>query len=192
MPDLPPWYPDSEESKPAPMPLLLVQGFLNTIEVADQSDQLADREVAATWLRSAGLIETRSRLSSRELQQARDVRAAVRGLLEPGGEEMIPDAGAAALRSLAADHRARLSVSDAGTVAIENARREDLGDALFELLLIIHGAQEDGSWSRLQVCANHECRWVFYDRSRNRQGHWCDMAICGNRIKNRQLRARRR
>jgi predicted RNA-binding Zn ribbon-like protein len=192
MPELPPWYPDSEETKPAPMPLLLVQGFLNTIEVADQSDQLADREVAATWLRDAGLIETGSRLADRELQQARDVRAAMRGLLEPGGGEMSPDAGAAALRSLAADHRARLSVSNAGTVAIENARREDLGDALFELLLIMHGAQEDGSWSRLHVCANDECRWVFYDRSRNRQGHWCDMAICGNRIKNRQLRARRR
>ncbi|MBV9917386.1 MAG: CGNR zinc finger domain-containing protein [Solirubrobacterales bacterium] len=29
-------------------------------------------------------------------------------------------------------------------------------------------------------------------RSRNQQGHWCDMAVCGNRIKNRKLRARRR
>jgi predicted RNA-binding Zn ribbon-like protein len=114
------------------------------------------------------------------------------GLLAPGGGELSQGAGAAALRSFAADHRARLSVSDGGTVAIENAQREDLGDALFELLLIIHAAQEDGNWSRLHVCANAECRWVFYDRSRNRQGLWCDMAICGNRIKKRQLRARRR
>ncbi|MBV8956085.1 MAG: CGNR zinc finger domain-containing protein [Solirubrobacterales bacterium] len=174
------------------MPLLLVQGFLNTIEVADQTDHLADGEVAAAWLRAAGLIGTGSRLSVRELQLARDVRAGMRGLLEPGGGEVRPDAGTAALRSLAGDHRARLRVSDAGAVGIENARSEDLGDAFFEHLLIIHGAQEDGSWSRLRVCANPDCRWVFYDRSRNRQGHWCDMAVCGNRIKNRKLRARRR
>jgi predicted RNA-binding Zn ribbon-like protein len=44
----------------------------------------------------------------------------------------------------------------------------------------------------LKVCANSECQWAFYDRSRNQQGNWCDMAVCGNRLKNRQLRARRR
>jgi len=63
---------------------------------------------------------------------------------------------------------------------------------LFDLLLIIRRAQQDGSWSRLKVCANPDCRWAFYDRSRNQQGNWCNMALCGNRLKNRQLRARRR
>lgn len=65
-------------------------------------------------------------------------------------------------------------------------------DALFELLLIMRAAQEQDTWSRLRVCANDECRWAFYDRSKNRQGHWCNMAVCGNRLKNRELRARRR
>jgi predicted RNA-binding Zn ribbon-like protein len=51
---------------------------------------------------------------------------------------------------------------------------------------------ETGSWSRLKVCGNSECRWVFYDRSRNQQGRWCEMAVCGNRLKNRAFRARRR
>jgi predicted RNA-binding Zn ribbon-like protein len=40
------------------------------------------------------------------------------------------------------------------------------------------------------VCANDECRWAFYDRSHSRRGAWCDMATCGNLIKNRNLRAR--
>jgi predicted RNA-binding Zn ribbon-like protein len=57
---------------------------------------------------------------------------------------------------------------------------------------IIRHAEEEGSWSRLRACANPDCRWVFYDRSRKQQGHWCDMAVCGNRLKNRTLRARRR
>ncbi|WP_075290355.1 CGNR zinc finger domain-containing protein [Pararhizobium arenae] len=34
---------------------------------------------------------------------------------------------------------------------------------------------------RLKVCPN--CQWLFIDRSRNRSRSWCDMAICGNRVK---------
>ena len=46
----------------------------------------------------------------------------------------------------------------------------------------------DGSWSRLKACRNPECHWAFYDRSHAGRGAWCDMAVCGNRIKNRNLR----
>jgi predicted RNA-binding Zn ribbon-like protein len=63
---------------------------------------------------------------------------------------------------------------------------------LIELLLIIRDAQRDGSWSRLKACGNDECQWAFYDRSRNHGGTWCDMASCGNMLKNREFRARKR
>jgi CGNR zinc finger len=79
-----------------------------------------------------------------------------------------------------------------GGIALENSRRGGLDDELFELLLIVHRSQQDGSWSRLKICANDECQWAFFDRSRNQQGNWCNMAVCGNRLKNRELRARRR
>jgi predicted RNA-binding Zn ribbon-like protein len=59
-------------------------------------------------------------------------------------------------------------------------------------LVVIRDAQRDGSWARLKACANEDCRWVFYDQSRNRGGSWCDMAACGNRLKNRDFRARHR
>jgi predicted RNA-binding Zn ribbon-like protein len=48
------------------------------------------------------------------------------------------------------------------------------------------------SWGRLTACRNDDCLWAFYDGSRNHGGTWCDMAACGNRLKNRDLRARRR
>jgi predicted RNA-binding Zn ribbon-like protein len=60
------------------------------------------------------------------------------------------------------------------------------------LLISIRDAQADGTWSRLRVCRNPDCRWAFFDRSRNRQGTWCTMAACGNRDKNRRFRARQR
>lgn len=34
---------------------------------------------------------------------------------------------------------------------------------------------------RLKICPN--CGWLFLDRSRNRSRTWCDMAVCGNRMK---------
>jgi predicted RNA-binding Zn ribbon-like protein len=44
-------------------------------------------------------------------------------------------------------------------------------------------------WQGLKICANPECRWSFYDSSRNRRGTWCDMNICGARAKMRRYRA---
>jgi predicted RNA-binding Zn ribbon-like protein len=184
MEKLPAWYPfDPDEPKPAPMPLLRVQAFVNTRYFEDGRDMLAGEEDARVWLTSAGVLPKGARLSGRELESARAVRDAMRALIE-GRDRLAP------LRELADTHEARLVVHKDGAMRFEPSRHEDLGDGLFELLLIIRGAQEDGTWKRLGVCANPECRWVFYDRSRNQQGHWCDMAVCGNRLKNRRLRAR--
>lgn len=184
MEKVPAWYPfDPEEKKPAPMPLLLVQAFVNTRDFEDDRDLFADRDAARSWLISAGLLPRGAELSGAELELARAVRDGIRSLVE--GEDRL-----APLRELANAHQARLVVHEDGTLALEPSRREGLGDNLFELLLIIRRAQEDGTWERLSACANPTCRWVFYDRSRNRQGHWCEMAVCGNRLKNRALRAR--
>lgn len=185
MSELPSWYPDANENKPAPMPLLRIQGFVNTRDVEEGTDQLADPETARAWLTSAGLLPDGAGLGEDDLPLAREVREGIRSLLEGGG-------GLEALRKLAAEHSARLTVSDGGAIEIECAGVDTLGDRLFELLLIIWGAQEDGTFSRLKVCANPDCQWAFFDRSRNQQGSWCSMAVCGNRLKNRELRARRR
>lgn len=34
---------------------------------------------------------------------------------------------------------------------------------------------------RMKICGN--CGWLFVDRSKNRSRIWCDMAVCGNRVK---------
>ena len=70
------------------------------------------------------------------------------------------------------------------------AGRPDAG--LLTLLLAIRDAQRNDTWQRLKACGNPDCRWAFYDRSHSRAGAWCDMATCGNRVKNRRLRQRQR
>jgi predicted RNA-binding Zn ribbon-like protein len=180
---LPAWYPWPEtETKPAPMPLLLVQAFINTLDVERGEDLLRD----AQWFVRAGLLGPGANPDPAELELARAMRESVRELLTSGDADLTP------LRDVAASRAPKLVVADHGELALEPAGNSDLRDALLELLLIIHAAQQDDTWSRLRVCANDECRWAFYDRSKNKQGHWCDMAVCGNRLKNRQFRARRR
>ena len=175
------------------MPLLRVQGFVNTRDLEEGTDLLADRDTARDWLREAGFLGRGAELTESELEFAVGVREAVRSLIGVGGADVPTNGGSLEpLRRLAANHRARLMVDDDGTVGLVNAREEGLDDALFELLLIVHASQQDGSWSRLKLCANPDCEWAFFDRSRNQQGSWCAMETCGNRLKNREFRARRR
>jgi predicted RNA-binding Zn ribbon-like protein len=193
MADLPSWYP-GEEVKPAPMPLLVVQGFLNTLDTEADIDLLAELDAARGWLAAAGLLGAAAELSASDLELARRVRESLRTLLGARGRAGADAQALESLRTVADARCARLRVGDDGALGLESTpdSRDGVENALFELLLIVRGAQEDGTWSHLKVCGNAECRWAFYDRSRNQHGQWCDMAVCGNRLKNRQLRARRR
>jgi predicted RNA-binding Zn ribbon-like protein len=190
--ELPSWYPGTE-NKPAPMPLLRVQAFINTLDIEDGIDLLSLPAVARDWFVDAGLLRSgAAEPTASELELARAVRESIRSLTRDANGAGASDGRVEPLRQVTAAHRARLTVASDGEVRLETTRGEELGDALFELLLIMHGAQQDGTWSRLKVCANPDCQWAFYDRSRNQQGNWCNMAVCGNRLKNRDLRARRR
>ena len=44
----------------------------------------------------------------------------------------------------------------------------------------------------LRECGNGECRWLFVDTSKNHTRRWCDMKICGNRMKARRFKAQHR
>ncbi len=45
---------------------------------------------------------------------------------------------------------------------------------------------------KIRACANAECRWLFLDTSKNHSRRWCDMAVCGNRMKARRFKAAHR
>lgn len=45
---------------------------------------------------------------------------------------------------------------------------------------------------RVRACGNPECRWLFLDTSKNHSRRWCDMKLCGNRMKARRFKAQRK
>ena len=47
-----------------------------------------------------------------------------------------------------------------------------------------------GESTRIKICRNSDCRWVFYDRTKGRTRCWCSDKSCGNRERVRRARAR--
>jgi predicted RNA-binding Zn ribbon-like protein len=45
--------------------------------------------------------------------------------------------------------------------------------------------------ARIHTCAVDTCRWLFLDTSKNHKRRWCNMKVCGNRMKARRFQARR-
>jgi predicted RNA-binding Zn ribbon-like protein len=202
---LPPWA-SHLEHKLAPPSLLLVQAFVNTVDVELGTDTLARADDARAWLASAGLAGADlagadlagADLAGEDgagagLRLAREVRRSIRAMIgrNTGGKPLTEDE-LQPLRQVSLDAPPRLEPAASGEIRLEVAScGHRVAGGLAGLLIAIRDAQADGSWSRLKLCGNPDCQWAFYDRSHSRRGAWCDMASCGNRLKNRNLRARR-
>lgn len=162
--------------KAAPEPLRRVQLFVNSVDLSDGREWMAD------WLEEQGLRATPS-----EMRRAQDVREALRELLyansrQPGKFDPYP------VLARAAD-AARLSLDLRGPAIVTRARGVD--GVLGGVLAVVYTAMQDGTFARLKSCRNQDCRWAFYDYSKNRSASWCSMQLCGNRTKTRAYRRRR-
>jgi predicted RNA-binding Zn ribbon-like protein len=143
----------------------LVVDFLNTLDVEEETDVLAE---AATWRRWAGDRD----LTPDALHTARATRDALR----------------AAVGDPAAT-RAPLAVGVQIELAPEGATLVTAG-AVGAVLAAATRVTVLGEWPRVKICPADDCRWAFYDESRNRSRTWCSMRVCGNREKARAWRER--
>ncbi len=149
----------------------LVVSFLNTLDVEAGTDQLSDLAGYRAW------VDARTNLAGRpaddaEVVGARELRDALR--LSAQGLAPAPAPRQPLLLTLDADGEPRLE-----------------GDGpLAQVGAAVAIAGIRGTWSRIKICPADDCRWAFYDASRNRSRSWCSMAVCGNRAKARNHRAR--
>jgi predicted RNA-binding Zn ribbon-like protein len=173
----------------APAELELVRAFVNTLDVEDGTDALDSREGARAWLAAHGLGDVERSMAEADRERLVEVREGLRQLLLANNLSEPPPTGALATLN---DHAERAAVglrfgADGAAVV---TRGRGVESAIARLLTIVHGSMNDGSWRRLKSCPAEDCRWAFYDHSRNRSGTWCEMGECGNRAKARRYRER--
>jgi predicted RNA-binding Zn ribbon-like protein len=159
----------------APEPLRLVQLFLNTTDHEHGRELLGTPAQVEAWFVEHGLAT--GRVGPGGVRRAHAVREALREFVV-SGRESAPLADAA--------RRARVTMDFADARLV--AQAAGLDGALGSILAVVYDAIQDGTWSRLKTCRN--CRWAFWDASRNRSATWCSMTLCGNRLKVKRYRAR--
>jgi predicted RNA-binding Zn ribbon-like protein len=175
-------------SREAPDGLELVRSFVNSLDIESGTDELATPASARSWLQANGLA-TAKRPTSLEVGRLREAREALRELLLANNGVAPPSAEAVRLLEDAAA-RARLGLRLEGGDGRLVPAAQGVDGALGVLLATVYDAMTRGTWRRLKACGNDRCRWAFYDHSRNRSGHWCSMAVCGNRHKVQEYRRR--
>jgi predicted RNA-binding Zn ribbon-like protein len=173
-----------------PHSLELVIDFVNTLDPDEPDDAFSTVAGVGSWLLDRGLLNAAD-LPLRET----DRREAIR-LREALLAQMLAHNGHAADEGAALEldevaRRGELVVQFRADGSAPLApRAEGFAAALAEIVVPVAEATRDGTWWRVKACRADDCRWAFYDRSRNRSGVWCDMAVCGNRAKVRAYRRR--
>lgn len=168
---------------------LLVE-FVNTRDVEEGTDAIDKPERLAAWIGDR-TGEYLPGLDEDDHARALALRESLRALLCANNGVEAGEGELEALREAADRSRFRAALSPAGQLTLEPAR-SDLSGFEARLLLALERVQSHGAWARLKACTEENCRWAFYDTTRNGSRTWCSMDVCGNRVKTRRYRSARK
>jgi predicted RNA-binding Zn ribbon-like protein len=167
---------EHDTNRPAPGELWRVQRLINTLDLEDGIDSLS-----GAWLVEHGLAAASETV---DLESVRALREALRTLLLSHNGSPVDADAISALSELSREAGVVVAFAADG-----NAWLDAAGPVGRALAIVAH-ASADGTWERLKVCPADDCRWAFYDFSRNHSRTWCSMGSCGNRAKARAYRSR--
>jgi predicted RNA-binding Zn ribbon-like protein len=152
--------------------------FANYTGTGEVYDRLEMADWRAWFLARAEIAVTRP-ATPETLGQLRQIRAAVRDLLERGTPP-APTTLAWINQWLAASPPAWQLRSNGTGIDLRMTWEADWPGVIGAILTSYGRLWEDGVIHRVRECANPHCTWLFYDESRNATRRWCDPQACGN------------
>ncbi len=173
----------------APQPLEQLRLFVNTADLEHpENEALATASAATSWLHAHSLLPADQSLSEEERQSLTGLREAFRiELLAHTGDAGTAEPDVLSVYTEQAKLGVRLSTSGEMELVAEGNGAQLVAGRLFA---IMYDAVAQGQWQRLKACRKHSCLLAFFDHSKNGSGAWCDMAVCGNRVKAQRRRIR--
>ena len=168
----------SHENQTAPGELENVRSLLNTWHVPN-STRVPEDEFDA-------FVAQQALTDSAEAVRLKQLRDDLRRMVEGESERLNAWLDAFPLRAAVEGAEAELAI-----------RYEHESGRVGEVLATVLKAIETNQWPRLKACP--DCRWVFFDHSRNASKKWCGMyakgpegRACGTIAKVRRHRARQK
>lgn len=151
-------------------------------------ERLLGPEDLARWCVESGLLTQPPGVSSRQLAASRELREAINRLARPGVE---PEAGdRAELNRWAARPPLAPQLTERGDVAWSSDRPLEavLATIARDAVDLLAGPLAE----RIRECSAPDCALLFVDASRPGQRRWCSGTACGNRVRTKTYRARRK
>ncbi|MCE3199226.1 CGNR zinc finger domain-containing protein [Paenibacillus sonchi] len=158
-------------------------------------DKLQDQEWLAVWLEQHSL---RAELppEPKELEQLQQLRSLLREAVHKLVQGCPPDRDLLERLNgymLMGPVIRQVVQSAEGKVKISlQPQRPDWEQVMAEIASSFAAALVEKDTSRFRICENPDCLWVYYDDTRNRSKRYCDDKMCGNLMKVRRFRARKK
>ncbi|ASA19494.1 CGNR zinc finger domain-containing protein [Paenibacillus donghaensis] len=158
-------------------------------------DKLTDADWITNWLQKIQL-EAAGMPDVEVLEQLRTLRALMLRLVQqlvegtwPGREQLEllnPYMGQGPVVR-------QLAWAPTGEAELQlQPQRSGWEQVMAEVAASFAAALLDKESSRFRICDNPDCLWVYYDDTRNRSKRYCDDKACGNLMKVRRFRARKK
>lgn len=166
----------------------LVESYSDLLAFAEQSGLVTTRQARRL------LRETDETKAGKVLSAARELREAAAEIFYAALEGGNPSAASIAkLETSFKTARAQQRLmEDRSGLRWEWPAEVSPELPLWQLALSAEKLLTSDRLSMLRACAKQDCRWLFLDTSKNHTRRWCDMKLCGNRMKARRFKAQHR
>src|SRR3954462_7982566 len=129
--------PAEDHPKAAPGDLNHIRRFVNTLDLEDLSDDIAEPDALRDWLAERDLIDDRAELTDADVRHAHAVREALRKLLLANNGDPVDQAAVDTVNAAAKSAELQLSVAPDGSARLV-PDRTGIDAAIGRLLAIVY------------------------------------------------------